>query len=68
MIKISNPVNFFIFNAVVTSFAVIPGAASATCVAAGVIFGAGFGTILVFYPRVQAVLFPSSSRDTQQDH
>ena len=25
--KISNPVNFFIFNAVVTSFAVIPGAA-----------------------------------------
>ena len=45
--KISNPVNFFIFNAVVTSFAVIPGAASATCVAAGVIFGAGFGTILI---------------------
>jgi len=45
--KISNPVNFFIFNAVVTSFAVIPGAASATCVAAGVIFGAGFGTILM---------------------
>ena len=35
--KISNPINFFIFNAVVTSFAVIPGAASATCVAAGVI-------------------------------
>ena len=45
--KISNPMNFFIFNAVVTSFAVIPGAASATCVAAGVIFGAGFGTILI---------------------
>ena len=36
--KISNPMNFFIFNAVVTSFAVIPGAASATCVAAGVLF------------------------------
>lgn len=45
--KISNPINFFIFNAVVTSFAVIPGAASATCVAAGVIFGSGFGTILI---------------------
>ena len=49
--KISNPVNFFIFNAVVTSFAVIPGAASATCVAAGVIFGAGFGTIFNFFIR-----------------
>ena len=45
--KISNPINFFIFNAIVTTFAVIPGAASATCVAAGVIFGAFVGTVLV---------------------
>ena len=65
--KISNPVNFFIFNAVVTSFAVIPGAASATCVAAGVIFGAGFGTILIVLSAGTGGVISFLMRDTRQD-
>ena len=44
--KISNPMNFFIFNAVVTSFAVIPGAFGDVRCRRG-IHGAGFGTILI---------------------
>jgi len=36
---VKNPVKFFLLNVVVASFGVIPGAASATCVTAGILFG-----------------------------
>ena len=38
---------FWLFNVVVASFAVIPGAASATSIAAGVIYGTPVGVALV---------------------
>ena len=36
---VKNPVKFFLLNVAVASFGVIPGAASATCVTAGILFG-----------------------------
>lgn len=36
---VKNPVKFFIINVLVASFGVIPGAASATCVTAGILYG-----------------------------
>jgi uncharacterized membrane protein YdjX (TVP38/TMEM64 family) len=39
MPHVKNPVKFFLFNVVVVTFGVIPGASSATCVTAGILFG-----------------------------
>ena len=36
---VKNPVKFFLLNVAVASFGVIPGAASASCVTAGIVFG-----------------------------
>ena len=43
----TDPLMFWLFNVVVASFAVIPGAASATSIAAGVIYGTPVGVALV---------------------
>ena len=43
----ADPLMFWLFNVVVASFAVIPGAASATSIAAGVIYGTPVGVALV---------------------
>ena len=42
-----DPFTFWAFNVVVASFAVVPGAASATSIAAGVIYGTPLGVALV---------------------
>ena len=39
MPHVKNPIKFFLFNVVVVTFGVIPGASSATCVTAGILFG-----------------------------
>ena len=44
---VKNPVKFFALNVVVASFGVIPGAASATCVTAGILYGTLWGMALV---------------------
>lgn len=43
---VKNPVKFFALNVVVASFGVIPGAASATCVTAGILYGTLWGMAL----------------------
>ena len=43
---VKNPVKFFALNVAVASFGVIPGAASATCVTAGILFGTLWGMAL----------------------
>ena len=43
----ADPLMFWLFNVLVASFAVIPGAASATSIAAGVIYGTPVGVALV---------------------
>ena len=44
---VADPFTFWAFNVVVASFAVVPGAASATSIAAGVIYGTPLGVALV---------------------
>jgi uncharacterized membrane protein YdjX (TVP38/TMEM64 family) len=46
MPHVKNPVKFFIFNVLIASFGVIPGAASATCVTAGILYGTLGGVAL----------------------
>ena len=46
VVHVKNPVKFFALNVVVASFGVIPGAASATCVTAGILYGTLWGMAL----------------------
>jgi uncharacterized membrane protein YdjX (TVP38/TMEM64 family) len=60
---VRNPMKFFALNVAVATFGVIPGAASATCVAAGILFGTlGGVTLCVSSASVGAVVSFTLSR------